>query len=338
MTTMTIACPRCKTTMTVNGNHGEKIIVICPQCATKGYFTFPAEHPAYNHITTPSILHIQDLQFTYPKADKKAVDHVSFQIHHGEIFGFLGPNGAGKSTTQKIIMGLLKGYQGTITVLGKNLQDWDTKYYERIGVCFESPNHYQKLTAYENLDLFSSFYTTKTIDPYTLLQMVGLEKEANQRVATYSKGMKTKLNFVRALLNNPQLLFLDEPTVGLDPVSARQVKDIIHAQKKAGKSIFLTTHNMTDAEELCDRVGFLVDGKLELVERPKDLKIRHGKKTVKIEYLENGELRTEEYTLTDLGRNTRFLQRLNGGMVQTIHTQEASLEDIFIQVTGRRLQ
>jgi fluoroquinolone transport system ATP-binding protein len=337
MASITLACPRCKHIITVHGTPGENIQVVCPHCGTKGVFTIPEEQPQQQEKTT-SVLDIQNLQFTYPKAEKKAVDAVSFQILKGEIFGFLGPNGAGKSTTQKLIMGLLKGYQGTITIFGKNLKDWGTEYYEKIGVCFESPNHYQKLTAYENLDLFSSFYTTKTIDPHTLLGMVGLEADANHRVSTFSKGMKTKLNFVRALLNNPQLLFLDEPTAGLDPISARQVKNIILAQRKAGKSIFLTTHNMTDADELCDRVGFLVDGKLELVEKPKDLKIRHGKRTVKVEYLKNGELVKEEYALADLGRNATFLAKLNEGSVQTIHTQEASLEDIFIQVTGRRLQ
>jgi fluoroquinolone transport system ATP-binding protein len=338
MTSITLACPRCKQTLTVQGTPGEKNKVVCPYCGTKGVFTIPEDQIRHQSIEATTILDIQNLQFIYPAAEKKAIDAISFQIHEGEIFGFLGPNGAGKTTTQKLIMGLLKGYQGSITVFGKNLQDWGTAYYEKIGVCFESPNHYQKLTAYENLDLFSSFYTTKTIDPHTLLGMVGLEADANHRVATFSKGMKTKLNFVRALLNNPQLLFLDEPTTGLDPVSARQVKDIILQQKKAGKSIFLTTHNMTDADELCDRVGFLVDGTLQLVEKPRNLKIGYGKKTVKVEYLKEGQLLREEFTLADLGRNSTFLTRLNEESVQTIHTQEASLEDIFIQVTGRQLQ
>ena len=164
-------------------------------------------------------------------------------------------------------------------MLGKNLKNWKTDLYEHIGVCFEFPNHYQKLTARENLELFSSFYQNKTVNPDDLLAMVDLDKDANQRVSSFSKGMKTKLNFTRALLNNPQMLFLDEPTTGLDPVSARQIKNIIY-EKKAGTTIFLTTHNMTDADELCDRVGFMVDGTLVLIESPKDLKLEHGKKIV----------------------------------------------------------
>jgi fluoroquinolone transport system ATP-binding protein len=288
--------------------------------------------------TNDSALNVQNLEFTYPKAEKKALSNVSFHIQKGEIFGFLGPNGAGKSTTQKVIIGLLKGYNGNVEVLGKNLISWKSDLYERIGVCFELPNHYQKLTALENLELFSSFYKNKTINPHKLLQMVDLDKDANQRVSTFSKGMKTKLNFARALLNNPQMLFLDEPTTGLDPVSARQIKNIILEKKKEGISIFLTTHNMTDADELCDRVGFVVDGILALIESPKDLKLRHGKKLVNVEYLNNGALAKEEFALADLGSNNTFLNLLNSGRVQTIHTEEATLDDVFIKVTGRQLK
>jgi fluoroquinolone transport system ATP-binding protein len=284
------------------------------------------------------MLKVENLEFTYPKSKKKAVDGVSFQINKGEIFGFLGPNGAGKSTTQKVIIGLLKGYKGNVELLGKNLKEWKSDLYEQIGVCFESPNHYQKLTALENLELFSSFYKKKTADPMKLLEMVDLGKDANQRVSSFSKGMKTKLNFARSLLNDPQVLFLDEPTSGLDPVSARQVKNIIIQKKKEGKAIFLTTHNMMDADELCDRVGFIVEGKLSLVESPKGLKIRHGKKLVRVEYLENGGLASEEFNLAELGSNKKFLKILDGGAVQTIHTQEATLEDVFIKATGRQLK
>ncbi len=284
------------------------------------------------------LITVENLQFTYPKTQKRAVNDISFTIKKGEIFGFLGPNGAGKSTTQKVIIGLLKGYQGNVTVLGKNLLHWKTDLYERIGVCFEMPNHYQKLTALENLELFASFYSKKTIDPYELLKMVDLQKDFNQRAGSFSKGMKTKLNFARSLLNDPEILFLDEPITGLDPLSARLVKNIILSKREEGKTIFLTTHNMTDADELCDRVGFIVEGKLVLVENPKQLKISHGKKLVRVEYLKEGRLVPEEFTLANLGTNDTFISLLKGGQVQTIHTAEATLEDIFIEVTGRQLK
>lgn len=283
------------------------------------------------------MIKVQKLQFTYPKSDKQAVNGVDFEIKKGEIFGFLGPNGAGKSTTQKIIVGLLKGYSGNVEILGKNLHSWKKDLYEKIGVCFELPNHYQKLTAYENLELFSSFYSGRTLKPMELLKMVDLEKDAHSRVGTYSKGMKTKLNFARALLNTPEVLFLDEPTTGLDPVSSRLVKNLIKQKQKEGTTIFLTTHNMNDADELCDKVGFIVDGKLVLVQNPKELKINHGRKIVKVEYLKENALLSQEFNLTDLWSNTAFINLLKTGQVQTMHTAEATLEDIFIEVTGRQL-
>ncbi|MEA3458545.1 MAG: ABC transporter ATP-binding protein [Candidatus Thermoplasmatota archaeon] len=278
------------------------------------------------------------MEFTYPKSNKKAVSDVSFWIKKGEIFGFLGPNGAGKTTTQKIIIGLLKTYQGNIEVLGKNLQSWKTDLYNRIGVGFELPNHYQKLTALENLELFASFYRGKTTSPMDLLKMVELEKDADQRVSTFSKGMKSKLNFARSLLNDPEVWFLDEPTTGLDPVSSRLIKDIIKQKRKEGKAIFLTTHNMNDADELCDRVGFIVEGKLMLVESPRALKLRHGKKIVKIEYLKDDQLVRKEFNLQDLADNKDFFDILQTGTVQTIHSAEATLDDIFIKATGRKIR
>jgi len=284
------------------------------------------------------MLKVQNLEFTYPKSKKKAVNGVSFEIKKGEIFGFLGPNGAGKTTTQKVIIGLLKGYAGNVEILGKNLQIWRTDLYNRIGVGFELPNHYQKLTALENLELFSSFYRRRTISPMQLLKTVELEEDANQRVETFSKGMKSKLNFARSLLNDPEVLFLDEPTTGLDPVSSRLIKNIILQQRKAGKAIFLTTHNMTDADELCDRIGFIIKGKLTLTGSPKELKIKHGKKVVKVEYLKNDELVSQEFDLKNLADDNSFLSLLKTGTVQTIHTEEATLEEIFIKATGRHLK
>ncbi len=284
------------------------------------------------------MIKVEKLEFTYPKSDKKAVNGVDFEIKKGQIFGFLGPNGAGKSTTQKIIVGLLKGYSGKVEILGKDLKNWKKDFYEKIGVCFELPNHYQKLTAFENLELFSSFYSRRTLKPMELLKMVELEKDANTRVGAFSKGMKTKLNFARAILNTPEVLFLDEPTTGLDPVSSRLIKNLIKQKQNDGATIFLTTHNMNDADELCDQVGFIVDGRLVLVKNPKELKISHGRKIVKVEYLKNNELLSQEFNLVDLWANTAFINLLKSKSVQTIHTAEATLEDIFIKLTGRQLR
>jgi len=336
--TKRIACPHCKNQIDVNGNIGETIEIKCPKCSTKGIFSFKDSKSLSRSLAGSIAIQVNNLEFSYPKSKKKAVSDVSFRIRKGEIFGFLGPNGAGKTTTQKIIIGLLKGYDGNVEVLGKNLQIWKTDLYNRVGVGFELPNHYQKLTALENLQFFSSFYRKKTLDSMDLLKMVELEKDANQRVGTFSKGMKSKLNFARSLINDPEVLFLDEPTTGLDPVSSRLIKDIIKQKRKEGKAIFLTTHNMNDADELCDRVGFIVDGELVLVESPRELKIRHGKKIVKVEYLKDNDLLREDFELKNLASNKKFSSLLRSGNVQTIHTAEATLEDIFIKATGRKLK
>jgi fluoroquinolone transport system ATP-binding protein len=158
------------------------------------------------------IIGVRDMTFTYPAGDAPAVRGLSFSVGCGEIFGFLGPSGAGKSTTQKILIGLLRGYEGNVEVMGRDLGSWGADYYECVGVSFELPNHYQKLTAIENLDFFSSLYHKATEDPRRLLDMVGLGEDADARVSRFSKGMQMRLTFARALLHRPELIFLDEPT------------------------------------------------------------------------------------------------------------------------------
>jgi fluoroquinolone transport system ATP-binding protein len=280
---------------------------------------------------------VERLNFTYPKTAAPAIRDLSFNIERGEIFGFLGPSGAGKSTTQKILIGLLKDYRGNVTVLGKDLNAWNSDYYERIGVSFETPNHYLKLTALENLAYFASLYAGRTQDPQTLLEMVGLGEDGRLLVSQFSKGMKNRLNVARALLHDPELLFLDEPTTGLDPGNARRIKELIQAQQQSGKTIFLTTHNMSVADELCDRVAFLVDGEIRLVDAPRQLKLRYGVRQVRVEFSLNSHTHFQEFPLESLGNDPGFLELLRSRPIETIHTQEATLEDIFIEVTGRSL-
>lgn len=280
----------------------------------------------------------ENLSFYYEKSAAPAVDSISFTIEKGEIFGFLGPNGAGKSTTQKILTSQLKGYKGKIEVLGKDVEAWGKALYEIIGIGFEYPNNYQKLTGLENLAFFRTLYNGETEDPMELLAIVGLKDDAKTKVANYSKGMQMRLNFARALINKPQVLFLDEPTSGLDPASARNIKDLILHEKQKGHTVFLTTHNMFIADELCDRVGFIVDGKLKLIDTPEKLKIAEGRRLVSVSYLEKEELIHQEFSLDELGENQSFIDLLRNKTVKTIHTKESTLEEIFIKVTGRNLQ
>ena len=284
------------------------------------------------------VVDVDGLTFTYASATSPAVRNLSFRIDRGEVFGFLGPNGAGKSTTQKVLIGLLRGYRGAVSVLGRDLAGWGAGYYERIGVSFELPNHYLRLTGAENLSYFRALYRGETRQPEALLEMVGLADDGERLVSEYSKGMKTRLGVARALLNDPQLIFLDEPTVGLDPVSGRQIRNLIREMKAAGRTVFLTTHDMMVADELCDRVAFIVNGEIRLVESPHKLKLAHGARTVVVEYDLEGSPGRREFPLDGLGANADFLALLREATIQTLHTQEATLEDVFLSVTGHRLQ
>ena len=284
---------------------------------------------------------VQDLCYRHPGQDEDTIRGISFSIAPGEIFGFLGPSGSGKSTTQKLLIGLLKHYRGNMEVMEREARDWNHEIYRHIGVGFELPNHFLKLSGLENLDLFASFYGDEKLfvmDTMQLLEMVGLQDAATQQVGENSKGMKMRLNFARALLNDPSLLFLDEPTAGLDPVNAKTIKDIIRQQRQKGKTIFLTTHNMHDADQLCDRVAFIVDGELSLIDEPAKLKQQYGSKSVEVVIRsEQGQPETHHFELDGLGGNRQFLELLDAGKVESIHSQEASLEEVFIKTTGAQL-
>lgn len=281
---------------------------------------------------------VSNLEYAYPGKKDLTIKGIDFEIEKGEVFGFLGPSGAGKSTTQKVLIGLLKEYQGSVKVMDKELNSLDQSYYEKIGVAFEFPNFYQKFSALENLKHFERLYSVETVDPEELLNAVGLWKDRNTKVSAFSKGMKMRLNFCRSLLNKPEVIFLDEPTSGLDPVNSRIMREQILTLKNEGKTIVITTHNMTLAEEICDRVAFIVDGTIKLIDSPKQLKLQKGQKTVRVEYEnETGITVNKDFPLSELKGNKEFEGLLHSDRLLTIHTQEASLEDIFIEVTGRSL-
>ena len=284
-----------------------------------------------------SVIDVSAFHFQYPGTATPAVSDLTFAVEAGEIFGFLGPSGAGKSTTQNVLIRLLDGYQGTVSVLGRGLRSWDQNYYRRIGVAFEAPNHYLKLTARENLALFAGLYGGHTHEPDSLLDRVGLLADANKRVGEFSKGMRGRLTLARALLHRPELLFLDEPTAGLDPTTARRVRDLLLDVRAAGATIFLTTHDMVTADQLCDRVAFLVDGRIVAVGAPRALRLAHGRRFVRVETVEDNVHAAHEFSLDGIGANPAFLAVLQSGSVETIHTQETTLEEVFVQLTGKSL-
>jgi len=283
------------------------------------------------------MISVNNLSFRYNSGCPDVIKNISFAIKKGEIFGFLGPSGAGKSTAQKILTGQLKTYTGSVMIEGKEIKEAERSLYNRIGVAFEFPNLYEKLTAVENLKLFASFYTRDIIDSEKLLKMVNLSEDRNTLVNSFSKGMKMRLNFARSIMHNPDLLFLDEPTAGLDPVNARMVKDIISSLKERGTTIFLTTHNMHDAEALCDRLALIDNGMLVISGSPDDLKLQFGVKKLKVTLKHQNLRREMEFELPGISSDISFLEALKSDELETIHTCEASLEDIFIKVTGHSL-
>ncbi|CDR30890.1 Fluoroquinolones export ATP-binding protein Rv2688c/MT2762 [Acholeplasma oculi] len=276
---------------------------------------------------------VENLSFRYPKNEENTIKGINFDIKKGEIFGFLGPSGAGKSTTQKILIKLLDHYEGFIQYDGRNLVEIDHDFYEDIGVSFEMPIHFSKLTALENINFFKKLYKNHT-DVEQLMKKLGLWADRNKKVGEYSKGMKIRLNFVRAMLNQPKMLFLDEPTNGLDPSNAKILKDMIKIYQKEGGTVFITSHIMSDIDELCDRVAFIVDGQIKEIDSPRNLKIKYGQRTLKVEYSEENQTKTVIFNLDDIKTNEEFIKLIREKNIETIHTGETTLEDIFIKVTG----
>ena len=282
------------------------------------------------------MIEICNMSFSYTKTP--FIEDMRFSVGRGEIFGFLGPSGAGKSTLQKILIGLLTGYRGNVKVFGEEVSRHGCDFYERIGIDFEVPTLYEKLTARQNLDFFSSLYNGNTRNVSELLESVDLLRDADKKVSDYSKGMKSRLGFLRALVNDPEILFLDEPTSGLDPANARLMKDLILAEKAKGKTVILTTHNMTDAQELCDRVAFIVNGHIAALDTPHTLIMRRGAARLRYAWLDDGMERSGECALSDTGADARLLELIRSGRLLTVHSQEPNLGDIFMEITGRSLQ
>jgi fluoroquinolone transport system ATP-binding protein len=286
------------------------------------------------------MIHVEGLTHTYPGSAIPAIDGLSFAVEEGEVFGFLGPSGAGKSTTQNVLIGLLGGWRGSVDIMGRSVREWGGALYRSIGVSFELPNHYLKLTARENLDYFRALYGTDTEQTEDVLALVGLEEHVDKKVEAYSKGMMNRLNFARSLLNRPRLWFLDEPTAGLDPVNAVRIRGIIKQRQAEGVTCVVTTHDMHTAETVCDRVAFIVDGKIATIDRPETLRRRYGKRAVAVRWGDEDDGSAggrAEFPFDGLADNPGFLDALRRDDLLSVHSQEASLEQVFVEVTGRAL-
>lgn len=283
-----------------------------------------------------SIIEIKNLNFSYTK--NPFLKNINISVNKGEIFGFLGPSGAGKSTLQKILTGLIKDYSGSASVLGIECRNHKSSFYEKIGVDFEFPSVYEKLTAYQNLKYFSSLYSSDKRDIEKLFDDVGLFNDKDKKVKQYSKGMKSRLNFIKALVHNPDVLFLDEPTSGLDPNNAEIMKSMILKEKNDGRTIILTTHNMADAAELCDRVAFIVNGQIKALDTPHNLIMSEGASKLRYTYNDhNGNEIKKEISLNFISEDKTLNELIKKNKITSIHSSEPTLNDIFIKVTGCHL-
>jgi len=279
------------------------------------------------------LFQVKDLTYRYPRNQANTIKGVSFDIKQGEIFGLLGPSGVGKSTTQKIMVKLLTGYQGEIYYRNKELRKYDKEYYQEIGVGFEVPVHFSKLTAEENINFFKKLYRNQAHTD-AMMQRLGIYEDRKKMVGEFSKGMKVRLNFVRAVLNKPAILFLDEPTIGLDPANARIIKTMIKEYREYGGTVLLSTHLMNDVDELCDRVAFMADGKIAEIDTPQNLKMKHGEKRLEVEYAEGDHTKKTSFDLETLSSDESFFNLVRTKKIISMHSQETTLDDIFIKITG----
>ncbi len=275
---------------------------------------------------------------TYKYGDLVAVDHISFEVKKGEIIGFLGPNGAGKTTTFNMLVGLLKPMEGSAKILGMDVLTEIKQIHKRIGVCFEYTNLYEEISVLDNLKLFAELFGVKDFDAYKLLKRVGLQGKEKEPVLTLSKGMKQRVMIARALVNTPDVLFLDELTSGLDPVSSEEIRSVILEEKERGATIFLTTHDMYEADKLSDKVAFINQGRIVAFDTPHNLKLKFGKRKVKVLVKGKDEsLLEREVALDNEETPRKIFDLFQSETVVTVHSEEATLEDIFIEITGRRL-
>ena len=253
-----------------------------------------------------------------------ALDNCSFTIEKGEVFGYLGPSGAGKTTTIKLLSGQLHSDHGEIEVLGKS--PFDDTIKGKIGIMSDNSGLYEKATVYENLKLFAEIYRLPAERIDQVLHDVDLYEAKKKLVENLSKGMKQRLIFARTILHAPELLFLDEPTANLDPSTAEEVRDLIRKMKENGTTVFLTTHNMEEADEMCDRIALLNEGHIIECGSPYELKLKYAKKQVQVTTnLGKKSLALDKTALID------HLQRCED--IIMIHSIEPSLKEVFLTLT-----
>ena len=267
--------------------------------------------------------------------EKVALKELSFSVREGEIFGFLGPSGAGKTTTIKLLTRQLVPNAGTLHLFGQELSKLPQSIFDQIGILSDNSGLYERLSVFDNLSVFADLKKIEHSAIHECLDRVGLSGEEKKPAKSLSRGMKQRLMLAQAILHKPKLLFLDEPTASLDPGTAKQIHDLLRHLNDLGTTIFLTTHNMEEADKLCSRVAFLNLGKIVVCDTPDALKLQHSKNEIVVRTAAG-----QIFTVEKSGKGiASVLEKLDadGDSLVTIHSQEPNLEQIFLQLTGRGL-
>ena len=265
---------------------------------------------------------------------KTVLDDINLDVEEGEIFGLLGPSGAGKTTLIKILTGQLKGEHGTTKINGINSQQLKSTDYSSFGIMMDNFGVYERLSCFDNLKVFARIYRLDEEDIRAALSDVGLGSAGKTAAGNLSKGMKNRLRLARVFMINPYVLFLDEPTSGLDPATSEDIQQLILAEKKKGKTIFLTTHNMAEAEKLCDHVALLHKGKIVEYGSPQEVCRRYNHQKKLLIHLTDG---TDKEIPTDTHSAETVYELMKNNLVETIHSSEPNLETVFLELTGEEL-
>lgn len=278
---------------------------------------------------------IEVKELSHSFLEKEVLKEIDLRIEKGEIFGLLGPSGAGKTTLIKILTGQLRPSRGSALILGKNAAELSGSDYREIGIMMDDFGLYERLNCYDNLLLFAKIHKISKNRIEEVLKKVGL-LEAKKRDAMHlSKGMKNRLQLARAFMSEPKILFLDEPTSGLDPATTEEIHQLILDEKKRGATIFLTTHNMAEAEKLCDHIALLNEGKIVEYGNPADICRRYNHQRKILVHLYNGK---DVELPQDKAGGEMLLRFLQQGELETVHSTEPNLETVFMELTGRKFE
>ncbi len=277
-------------------------------------------------------IEVTDLRKNFNRIE--AVKGISFEVGAGEVFGFLGHNGAGKTTTIKMLIGQLTPSGGSGRVGGFDIVRERARIKSIIGVVFEDQNLYERMSGRDNLLFFARLHGVDGLRVDELLDQVGLKERARDRVKKYSNGMKQRLMVARALLHRPRVLFLDEPTRGLDPASAHEIRQVVADLARQGVTVFLTTHYMEEADQLCHRVAFISEGLIIALDAPRELKLHYGRREARVLLVDRSE---HTLSLADSEQIKQLGKWVAEGQVLSVHSQEATLEEVFRHLAGREL-